>query len=206
MTDIDPVRVIPRKLIIGAVAALVITTAGGAGVATAASASPTPAPSETAAPTETPPPSEAPTAVPPSATAPAEPPKRARLRAMGGIRSEVVVPKAGGGYQTIATHTGEVTAADADSITVKSEDGFSREYAVTDTTRVNAGREGISGVKNGDTVHVTATVEGDSATAQQVTDLTRPEAGPVPLPGHFKTLPGIMPPDFAVKKRLPEGE
>ncbi|MFE0073787.1 hypothetical protein ACFWYW_33520 [Nonomuraea sp. NPDC059023] len=202
MTDIDPVRVIPRKLIIGAVAALVITTAGGAGVATAASASPTPAPSDSATPTETPAPTDDPTAQPPSAAP--EPPKRAHLRAMSGIRSEVVVPKAGGGYQTVATHTGEVTATDADSITVKSEDGFSREYAVNDTTRVSAGREGLGGVKNGDTVHVTATVEGDSATAQQVTDLTRPEAGPETLPGHFKVLPGIMPPDIAIKKRLPE--
>ncbi|WP_157247104.1 hypothetical protein [Nonomuraea typhae] len=192
-----------RSLIAGAAAALVLA-AGGAGMASAAAAStPTPAPSDTS---ETPAPGETTitATVTPTPTTPAEPPRRERLRAFGGIRSEVVVPKEGGGYQTVATHTGEVTAAAAGSITVKSEDGFSRTYAVADDTRVNAGPQGVAGIKTGDTVHVTAVLDGEDGekgTAQQITDLTRP--APAQPWAHGPLLPGPMPPDAVITKRLP---
>ncbi|MFI6503759.1 hypothetical protein [Nonomuraea typhae] len=189
-----------RSLIAGAAAALVLA-AGGAGMASAAAAStPTPAPSETPAPGET----TITATVTPTPTSPAEPPKREHLRAFGGIRSEVVVPKEGGGFQTIATHTGEVTAAGADSITVKSEDDFSRTYSVADDTRVSAGPQGVAGIKTGDTVHVTAVLDGEDGAkgaAQQITDLTRPALAQ-PL-AHGMLLPGPMPPDAVITKRLP---
>jgi hypothetical protein len=65
-----------------------------------------------------------------------------------------------------------VTAVSKSSISVKSEDGFSRTYAVTEDTLVNAGRDGIDSVKTGDAVQLTALVEGDTARAVHVSDIT----------------------------------
>jgi hypothetical protein len=95
----------------------------------------------------------------------------------GGIHGEFVTPKEGGGYQTVASQYGEVTAVSSDSLTVKSEDGFSRTYALGSDTRVNAGREGVDAIKTGDSVSVIATVDGSTATAVMVIDMTRPEMG-----------------------------
>ena len=93
-----------------------------------------------------------------------------------GIHGEFTRPAAGGGYQTIATQTGKVTAVKADSLTVKSADDFSRTYAINDDTLVNAGNEGIGDVKEGDEVHVTAIVKDGKATAVDVNDGTRIKA------------------------------
>src|SRR6266567_1138126 len=92
---------------------------------------------------------------------------------MGSLHGEFVVPAPGGGYETLATQTGTVTAVGSSSVTVKSDDGFSRTYAVGDNTAVNAGNNGISDVKSGDTVHVTAVVNGGKATAVDLVDQTR---------------------------------
>lgn len=111
-----------------------------------------------------------------------------------GIRAEVVVRKPGGGFQTVAHHAGEVTAVTRDSIALKSEDGFSRTYAVNDDTLVKAGNDGIGDVKVGDQVRLTAIVEGESARAVDVRDTTRiresrerwmprPERAPAPAQG-----------------------
>jgi hypothetical protein len=78
----------------------------------------------------------------------------------------------GEGFRTHAVQTGEVTAVSKSSITVKSEDGFTRTYAVNEDTLVNAGRDGIDSVKTGDSVHVRALMEGDAARAIQVSDIT----------------------------------
>jgi hypothetical protein len=78
----------------------------------------------------------------------------------------------GQGFRTHATQMGEVTAVSSSSITVKSEDGFSRSYAVDENTLVNAGRDGIDSVKTGDQAQITAVVEGDKARAVQVFDTT----------------------------------
>lgn len=94
--------------------------------------------------------------------------------AMGmGLHGEFVVKQSdGSGYQTIATQTGEVTAVSSSSITLKSEDGYSRTYTVTADTLVNSTRDGIASVKKGDNVHVFATVADEKATAVQVGDVT----------------------------------
>jgi hypothetical protein len=94
----------------------------------------------------------------------------------GALHGEFVVPKPGGGYQTVDTQHGKVTAVSKDSITVRSEDGYSRSYAVTSDTMVNANRDGISAVKNGDDVAVTATVSGNKATASDIVDLSQAKA------------------------------
>lgn len=95
-------------------------------------------------------------------------------RGMGmGIHGEFTTKAPGGGYQTVATQHGDVTAVSATSITVKSEDGFSRTYSVDDNTLVNAGNDGIADVKSGDKVHVVAIVTGGNARAVQVMDVTK---------------------------------
>ncbi|MGH2687249.1 MAG: hypothetical protein ACRDKW_00355, partial [Actinomycetota bacterium] len=65
-----------------------------------------------------------------------------------------------------------VTAVSSWSITLESEDGFTRTYAVDGDTKVRpANGEGIAGIENGDTVHVMALVDGDKARAVAVVDM-----------------------------------
>jgi hypothetical protein len=94
------------------------------------------------------------------------------LGGFGVIHGQVTEPKAGGGYQTIDVQRGTVTAVSTSSITVKSADGYTATYAVSSSTEVNAQAAGISTVKNGDTVELTATVSGSSPTAASIIDLT----------------------------------
>lgn len=93
-----------------------------------------------------------------------------------GIHGEFTTRAPGGGYQTIATQTGEVTEVSRTSVTVRSEDGFSRTYAVDDNTLVNAGNDGIADVRQGDQVHVTAIVADGNARAVDIKDLTQTRA------------------------------
>jgi hypothetical protein len=94
----------------------------------------------------------------------------------GAIHGEFTVKNGDDGYRTLATQRGEVTAVSSSSITVKSEDGFSRSYTVNDDTLVNAGNDGIEDVKEGDTVHVTAVVEDGKARAVDIHDGTQVRA------------------------------
>ena len=93
----------------------------------------------------------------------------------GAIHGEVTSPKPDGGYQTLAFQTGEVTSVSSSSIALKSDDGFTRTYKVDEDTLVNAGRDGIGNVKNGDTVRLTAVVDGGQARAVSVLDTTTVE-------------------------------
>jgi len=88
----------------------------------------------------------------------------------GAVHGQFVVPKSGGGYQTVDTQRGSVTAVSATSITVKSADGFVKTYQVVSSTNVDAQRNGISSVKTGHQVVVTATVSGSTATAVSILD------------------------------------
>ena len=90
----------------------------------------------------------------------------------GAVHGQFVVPKSGGGYQTIDTQRGSVTAVSATSITIKSADGFSKTYQVVSSTRVDAQRDGIGTVKTGHQVAVTAAVSGSTATAVSILDFT----------------------------------
>lgn len=87
-----------------------------------------------------------------------------------------VVAKQGGGYQTVDMQRGVVTAVSSDSITVKSEDGFSATYAVTAETLVNAQKDGIASVKVGDEVGVMAVENAGSKDAVQIMDRTQMKA------------------------------
>ena len=90
----------------------------------------------------------------------------------GAVHGTVVVPKPGGGYQTIAFQNGKVTAVSSTSITLHSADGYSHTYQVTSSTLVNAQRDGIGSVKSGSQVIVTASVSGSTATATRIIDVS----------------------------------
>ncbi|MFK4085287.1 hypothetical protein ACI2LF_14335 [Kribbella sp. NPDC020789] len=155
-----------RWRIAGTIAAVAVTTTAGGVAWAATSADPTPSPSVTP-------------------STPGEPqagPGRGPGGGHGGpgmmfgqggaLHGEFVVKKDGGGYQTVATQRGEVTAVSTDSITVKSEDGYSRTYTLTEETLVNAARDGIGDVKTGNTVFVSALVADGKATATSLNDGT----------------------------------
>ena len=65
-----------------------------------------------------------------------------------------------------------VTAVSPSSITLKSEDGFSRTYSVDENTAVGSGRDGIGTVKTGDTVRIAGVVEDGKAKAAGILDST----------------------------------
>lgn len=87
-----------------------------------------------------------------------------------GIHSEVTVENPEGKYQTTAAQLGKVVSVNPTSITLESDDGYRRTYAVNEDTVVTAGRDGIDNLKNGDTVHLLAHVEGGEARATQILD------------------------------------
>jgi hypothetical protein len=131
--------------------------------------------------TTTPPTTSAPSS---STTAPAKdgeghrgPGGFGRFGGIGGnvVHGEFVVPK-NGGFETLDIQTGKVTDVSSTSITVQSDDGFSKTYAVTDTTLVNSARDGIGSIKKDATVRVTATVSGPTATAVDIIDVTTIQA------------------------------
>jgi len=90
----------------------------------------------------------------------------------GAVHGSAVVPKPGGGYQTIAFQNGKVTGVSSTSITLHSADGYSHSYRVTSSTLVNAQRDGIGSIKAGNQVVVTATVSGSTATATRIIDVS----------------------------------
>ncbi|GAA2899771.1 hypothetical protein GCM10010517_65320 [Streptosporangium fragile] len=190
-----PRRGAPRPLIVAAAAALLAS--GGIGVAAASAATPVPPPAETPTPaptetiSETPaetptgPPAETPTGTPtgtptetltppPTPTATALPTVHP-LELSGAVHGEFLAgtedPCV---FVTVLAQTGEATAVTEESITVRSRDGFEQVYAITDATRVVAGKRGNSEVRQGDWVALTATREGQTATAAYVYDLSRP--------------------------------
>jgi hypothetical protein len=89
------------------------------------------------------------------------------------VHGTLVVPTSGGGYQTEDIQRGKVTAVSSSSITVVSTDSYTKTYQVTGSTSVNAGNGGLSTVKVGDQVSVTATVHGSTATVSSIIDLSR---------------------------------
>ena len=96
---------------------------------------------------------------------------------LGAVHGTVVVPKSGGGYQTVAFQNGKVTAVSSTSITLHSADGYTHTYQVTSSTLVNAQRDGIGSIKTGNQVVVDATVSGSTATAVRILDLSQLKQG-----------------------------
>ena len=113
----------------------------------------------------------------------------------GAVHGQFTVPN-GSGFRTIDQQAGEVTAVSHDSISVKSPDGFTNTYSVTDNTLVNAGRDGIGSVKTGDKVNVDAIEHDGTVEAVNINDQTTNSAihdhwKPAPPPG--KTPPTTTP-------------
>jgi hypothetical protein len=163
-----------RPLLLSGVA--VIALAGGAGVGFAATGSSAASASLTS--------SSSATSASPAASASASPSASAQAhrklahRRFAGIiggrilHGQVVVPKSGGGYQTVDVQRGQVTAVSSTSITVKSADGYSATYVVSGSTTVDAQSRGIGSVKVGDRVVLEATLSGGTATASHILDRT----------------------------------
>jgi type VI secretion system secreted protein VgrG len=133
-----------------------------------------PTPTETVEPTPTlePTPTETPT-TPPTVKVPRINP----WSYVGIMHGDFVLPTKDGCGIPLSTQTGEATAVAEDSITVRSLDGFEKVYAIAESTRTVAGRRGNSEVRQADQVLVAAagtTVEGETATAAYIYDLTRP--------------------------------
>jgi hypothetical protein len=156
--------------IAGTVAAVAVTTTAGGVAWAATNADPTPSPSASPS---------APNGTEPAKPGPGGPGGPGRHGEFGpgrALHGEFTVEKDGGGYQTVATQTGQVTAVSKDAITVKSADGYSKEYVVTADTLVNATRDGITSIKTGNTVSVQAVVADGKSTATNVSDGTQRDA------------------------------
>jgi hypothetical protein len=192
-----------RPVILAAVAIAALIGGAGAALAATASSSSTPrtaSKAETAVSAPSPSPARCQIKLPPRGL-----PLRGRIFALpgpgvplglgpfGAIHGQFVTPKLGGGYQTIDTQRGTVTAVSSNSITVKSSDGYTRTYRVTSSTTVRARRAGIGSVKTGQTVSVLATVSGSSATATQIVDFTSLPRTPEILKPGSRQVPQIAP-------------
>jgi hypothetical protein len=92
-------------------------------------------------------------------------------RLMGRVmHGELVVENSDGDPVTVAVQNGEVTAVDADSVSVKSTDGFTKTWKITADTKVHEGRDDatVSDISVGDTVHVGSGDSGDTDTAARI--------------------------------------
>ncbi len=176
----------PRRSRIGrgiAVAAIGIGALGIAGTAYASSATPTPSPSADnpsngyAMPGAN---GQARPGMPGRGPGSPDGKDNGRMRGPGlgggfgmGIHGSFVTPKQGGGYQTVNTQVGKVTAVSATSITVTSVDGFTATYVVTADTIVHAKKDGIGSVSSGDEVMVAGVVSGSVTKAVRIVDRTQ---------------------------------
>ncbi|WP_017976654.1 hypothetical protein [Actinopolyspora halophila] len=103
------------------------------------------------------------------------------------LHGEFTVRTGQGEYDTRKLQTGTVTAVSAESLTVGSEDGYSREYTVDSSTVVDGGDSTIDALSSEEVVTVVAAQSGGTATASTV---TREEAGG---PGRGGGAPGGAP-------------
>jgi hypothetical protein len=93
------------------------------------------------------------------------------------LHGEYVTRDGDGGYQTHADQRGEATAVSATSITVKSEDGFTRTYVIDGDTRIGGAYGEQADLAVGDEVHVFAVLDGGTARARRIGDITDMKRG-----------------------------
>ena len=91
------------------------------------------------------------------------------------LHGEMVVEQPDGAIVTVRMQEGTATAVSATSITIASTDGFTATYAITADTEQERDRTEGAAAKVGDSVHVRATAEGTTATADDIHALS-PEA------------------------------
>ena len=90
------------------------------------------------------------------------------------LHGEFVVPDANGGYTTMLTQTGTVTAVSAASITVRSDDGYTQTYVVPPST----GSAASFAVDEAVAIHATRTDQ--TATVTDIFDPTVASRGGPP--------------------------
>jgi hypothetical protein len=81
-----------------------------------------------------------------------------------------VISDGNGGYLTQITQTGTVSAVSSSSITVKSQDGYSKTYVVSSSTSIDNGADKIASVVAGHTVRIVGTSANAKVTATTITD------------------------------------
>jgi hypothetical protein len=105
------------------------------------------------------------------------------------LHGSYVVEDPDGGYRTVLSQRGEVTAVSSSSLTVRSDDGFTTTYRLTDDTTVLSGPDGTDDVEDGADVAVTAVRDGGSPRAVHVVDLSQLQER---LREHLDDLPGML--------------
>jgi hypothetical protein len=88
------------------------------------------------------------------------------------VHGQFTVPQ-GSGYKTVEVQVGTASSVSPSSITVTSADHYRHTYTVTSATVVDAQRDGISSVKNGDQVRILATTSKGADVAASITDTTK---------------------------------
>jgi hypothetical protein len=106
---------------------------------------------------------------------------------VGALHGEFVVETSDGVYETVATQRGTIDEISADSLTVTSEDGYSKTY-VLDSAALDSTDPGPvtdpADLAAGDEVVVTASVDGSTAMVTRVIDLANlPDHPPFGGPG-----------------------
>jgi hypothetical protein len=88
------------------------------------------------------------------------------------LHAEATVEDGSGGTKDVTAQRGTVTALAGDRLTVRSSDGFTRDYVVDADTRIALnGRDGIaSSLHRGDEVHVVAVRKNGVLHADSVLD------------------------------------
>lgn len=104
------------------------------------------------------------------------------------LHGEGVVGTGEGETENVAMQVGKVVVVNGSSVEVKSTDGFTRTYAANSDTKVFPRGNDIGDVDEGDQVRVFAVVDGDTATAKRIVDITdmphRPGGPTGPPPGN----------------------
>ncbi|MGC0238075.1 hypothetical protein [Arthrobacter sp. SD76] len=177
-----------RKAFIAGAVAVALSGTGAAIAWSADSPLPAPSPSQSA-PGQSAPGQEKKQGKPDKSAKPGKPGKPDKSQRPQLQHSESVVKNADGTFQTIVEQRGTVEAVSETSITVKSEDGFSRSYAVNAETRITkapaTGEDGklvrpgdgsIADISPGEAVRISGVKSGDQATAGRIAE----GAGDVP--------------------------
>ena len=97
------------------------------------------------------------------------------------LHGSFVVPDGDGGYRTVVSQRGVVTAVSGTSLTLKSKDGFVATYRLTDATHVLGGTGGVRDIAQGDDVGIAADRRGWVNTATHVVALDH-------MGGHGRSL------------------
>ncbi|GAC1493264.1 MAG: hypothetical protein NVS2B15_13760 [Pseudarthrobacter sp.] len=176
----EPMRL--RKVMLAGVVALALTGAGTA-IAWSAADSPSPTPSPSALGKSGEP--------APGKSGNADKGNADKSQRPQQLHSESVVKKADGTFETQLTQQGTVGSVSPTSVTVKSEDGFTRSYAVNAETKITKfpppaadgspakGDDGkrlkptagtIADIATGDAVRISGVKNGDQATAARIVE------------------------------------